>query len=107
MICSLLNVSFFSIPHTEPNQRYDGAECAERITYGRIQVHGLWTDKNERGAHRSHEQRRDERDDIGFLLADEIHGNGPQSEYRESLVAPSEVLPNGVEAIGVLHLPYQ
>ena len=63
--------------------------------------------KKECSADARHEQSRNECDPIVLLLTNQIDRDGPEHEYRQRLIAPSGILPNGVEAIGVLHLPYQ
>ena len=41
------------------------------------------------------------------MLPNQINGEGPKSEDGQCLVGPAEPLPDGVEPIGVLHLPYK
>ena len=85
----------FIIPYREPHGSHHEAGDAQAVGQWLGQVEHLTGD----------EYVGDEREPVVLLLADEIDGDGPESEHGESLVRPSQVLPDGVEAVGIAYLP--
>ena len=61
--------------------------------------------REEGSTHHRHEHGRNQGDDVGFMVMCQIDGNHPQREDRQRLVGPTEVLPQHVKAVGILHLP--
>ena len=97
--------NFFSIPHAEPHDSHYQTDDANRITDGSWQMEGLFRHHQERRADGSHEEGWNQGDPERSLVAYQIDGQRPKREHRESLVAKSEILPDGVETVGVLNLP--
>ena len=65
------------------------------------QLESLRGDADVGYADAGHEKRGNKGDNVGFLLLHQIDGDGPEGEDRESLVTPSEVAPDNLEAIGI------
>ena len=95
----------FAIPHGEPHTSDDEAHSSTRITYLARQSKGLLGNEEECRADGSHKECGDEGDEKRLLVTHQIDGQRPQDEHGKSLIGPSEVLPDGVEAIRILHLP--
>ena len=67
--------------------------------WGETEPFGSHTDVG--GADAGHEQGRNERNPIRFLLLRQVYGYGPEGEYGEGLVAPGKVAPDNLESIGI------
>ena len=102
-----LHFSFliFFVPYGKPDDGHHQTADAERVAYLTRQVEGLFRDKEEGGADGGHEQGGNQRHPEQLLLTYQIDGQRPEGEHRECLVRPAEILPDGVESVGVLNLP--
>ena len=92
------------MPDDKPNNGYAQTNDSKSVAHI-TQTERLLRDEEPRGADGGHEQGGNERHPEALPLAQQIDGKRPQCEYRECLVRPAEVLPDGVEAIGILNLP--
>ncbi len=93
------------VPGEEP-YACDDADChGSGVADGAAEVECHRRDEEECGADGRHENSGDEGDEEWLLLLYHVDGDGPQGVDGEGLIGPAEPLPDGVEAVWVLHLP--
>ena len=82
-------------------ERDNGAEgVAKPVRDIGAQAFPLSHEEETAGDH-SHEHGGQERDNIWLTSLSKIHGDGPEGDHGEELVAPGEVAPDDVEASSI------
>ena len=88
-------------PDAKPHDTHHYGYRTDSIAYGGRQTKPFGSHADIGDTDTGHEQGRDERDPIGFLLLYQVYGDSPEGEDREGLVAPRKVAPDNFEAIGI------
>ena len=96
-----------AFPHHKPHNGNNEGNGTQHIAQRPLNAQSLMRHKDEGGTHGGHQQCGHQGNDVCLTLAHKKDGDGPEGEDAKRLVSPTKILPNNIEAIGVLHLPQQ